>query len=82
MSSELRKFFGCKPREFWIDEVKHDGLQLVFTSPCVGCTHVREVIEISEAEIWAAEHEYEIKMGETPFEAGARWAIAKLGGSK
>ena len=33
-----------KPRDFWIDERKHDELQAVFTKPVEGCVHVREVM--------------------------------------
>jgi len=31
-----------KPREFWIDEKKHDGLQSVFVEPVEGCVRVIE----------------------------------------
>lgn len=82
-----------KPREFWIsfydDGVfyqcsrnKADMDESFFEAPNP-LAHVREVIDISEAELKeAADSEYPGSTPNNAFEAGARWAIAKMRGEE
>lgn len=75
-----------KPREFWIYEDNGDSWVSVINWNDQKSTgiHVREVIESpTDAEITAARLKWKPKSMMLDFEAGARWAIAKLaGGSK
>ncbi len=74
-----------KPREFWITLPNKEYVGNIFLRPDPHCVHVREVVDLSDEEIRkeASNWEYNLRISDSQdeaFEAGARWAIAKMRG--
>jgi len=72
-----------KPREFWILDNGTDPMYTAYSKKIMTSyttTHVREVVEITDDEIRISATN-NLSWPENVFEAGARWAIAKLTGA-